>query len=65
VPSKHSQIGSECILIFDRIIDMLANLRALQIRGQCRELPVFGFVDGVLVSGTIVCLDLLLYSERI
>ena len=47
----------------DRIINMLANLRALQTLGKCRELAVFGFVDGVLVHGVIVCPDLLLYSE--
>lgn len=33
---------------------MLANLRALQTLGKCRELSVFGFVDGILVHGTMV-----------
>jgi Exonuclease V - a 5' deoxyribonuclease len=47
----------------NRIVDMLANLRALQLLGKCRELSVFGFVDGTLVHGTIVCPDLLLYFE--
>lgn len=44
---------------------MLANLRALQILGKCRELSVFDFVDGVPVHGIIVCPNLLLYSELI
>lgn len=42
---------------------MLANLRALQTLGKCRELSVFGFVDGILVHGTMVRPYLLLYSE--
>jgi hypothetical protein len=41
---------------------MLANLHILQASGVCRELAVFGFVDGILVHGVIVCPDLLLYS---
>lgn len=44
---------------------MLANLRALQILGKCRELSVFDFIDGVPVHGIIVCPNLLLYSEFI
>lgn len=44
---------------------MLANLRALQILGKCRELSVFGFVDGILVHGIIVCPGLPLPSELI
>jgi len=39
---------------------MLANLRALQTLGKCRELSVFDFIDGILVHGIIVCPDLLL-----
>jgi len=42
---------------------MLANLRALQTLGKCRELSVFGFVGGILVHGIMVCPDLLLYSR--
>jgi exonuclease V len=38
----------------DRFLNMLSALEALLTLGKCRELPVVGFVKGVLVIGVIV-----------
>lgn len=37
-----------------RFLNMLSGLESLISLGKCRELPVVGFIDGVLVMGIIV-----------
>ncbi len=39
-----------------RFLNMLSSLEALLTLGKCREMPVAGFVGGVLVMGIIVSL---------
>lgn len=49
-----SQVGRNKDWTDCRFLNMFSALEALLTLGKCRELPVVGFVNGVLIMGVIV-----------